>query len=161
MRNIKGEAEMLELNITLVKATLFLYVFVFIIYFIMKKYIIKYDFSFKKYIVAFIILLIMNIIGACLSVTPDIIVKSGIEINNYLSLGIQGLVYFSLLLVAFIRAALILILRKGLSTKKYGKILWYILLLILLLHDLFGIIDMTMYILGCAVIILVVNKKNS
>ena len=113
---------------------------------------------YKTIVIIFLVIFIAENVGLCLYITPDIIVKSGIEINNIISMTMSILIYISLALTVIIRVAIIMTLEMALSDTKYGCVIWGAFVLILVFYDLLNIIDMNVYILSCVIILGILNK---
>lgn len=152
---------MLELDCEMIKGFLCLYGMVVILCLIMKKYKGNRARSIRTNMIMFVLILVLENIGLCLSVTPDAMVKSGMEISENIAALMNVIIYVSLCMVVIIRVMIINTLDRVLYNLKRGRLIYYLLVLVLVFHDLFGIIDMNIYILGCMLILLILHKFKS
>lgn len=149
---------MLVLDCEIIKGFLCLYGIVIILCFIMKKYKGNSTRSIKTTMIMFVIVLVLENIELCLSVTPDAMIKSGMEISDNIATVMNVMIYVSLCMVVIIRVMIINALDRVFYNLKRGKCIHYLLLLVLVLHDLFGVVDLNIYILGCMLILLIIRK---
>ena len=143
---------MLAIDYDIIMKIMFLYSMVIITLFFARKYTkmtpIK---NYKTIVIIFAIIFILEIGELCLYITPELIIKSEIEMNNTISMIMSMIIYISLLLTVVMRAAIILTIERALTHNKFGCVIWAALVIILVLHDMFNIIDMNVYILGCVI----------